>query len=250
MAKQSIFGRISQLVRANVNSLIDQAEDPEKMLDQLVRDYTNSIADAESAISQTIGNLRMQEQDYREDVRAAEDWGRKALAASQRADQLRDTNAGEADKFDNLAKVALGKQLASENDAKSAQPSIQSQNEVVEKLKTGLEQMKVKLDELKTKRSQLIARQKTASAQQQVHDAVKSIDIMDPTSEIGRFEEKIRREEAKVLGQQELASSSLDAQFESLENVGETIEIEARLAALKGNGGAPQQITDGEETTA
>ncbi|MGO1775244.1 MAG: PspA/IM30 family protein, partial [Agrococcus casei] len=46
MAKQSIFGRISQLVRANVNSLIDQAEDPEKMLDQLVRDYTNSIADA------------------------------------------------------------------------------------------------------------------------------------------------------------------------------------------------------------
>ncbi|MGO1860426.1 PspA/IM30 family protein [Agrococcus casei] len=250
MAKQSIFGRISQLVRANVNSLIDQAEDPEKMLDQLVRDYTNSIADAESAISQTIGNLRMQEQDYREDVRAAEDWGRKALAASQRADQLRGTNAGEADKFDNLAKVALGKQLASENDAKSAQPSIQSQNEVVEKLKTGLEQMKVKLDELKTKRSQLIARQKTASAQQQVHDAVKSIDIMDPTSEIGRFEEKIRREEAKVLGQQELASSSLDAQFESLENVGETIEIEARLAALKGNGGAPQQITDGEETTA
>ncbi|MGO1393729.1 PspA/IM30 family protein [Agrococcus casei] len=250
MAKQSIFGRISQLVRANVNSLIDQAEDPEKMLDQLVRDYTNSIADAESAISQTIGNLRMQEQDYREDVRAAEDWGRKALAASQRADQLRGTNAGEADKFDNLAKVALGKQLASENDAKSAQPSIQSQNEVVEKLKTGLEQMKVKLDELKTKRSQLIARQKTASAQQQVHDAVKSIDIMDPTSEIGRFEEKIRREEAKVLGQQELASSSLDAQFESLENVGETIEIEARLAALKGNGGAPQQISDGEETTA
>ena len=110
--------------------------------------------------------------------------------------------------------------------------------------------MKVKLDELKTKRSQLIARQKTASAQQQVHDAVKSIDIMDPTSEIGRFEEKIRREEAKVLGQQELASSSLDAQFESLENVGETIEIEARLAALKGNGGAPQQISDGEETTA
>lgn len=250
MAKQSIFGRISQLVRANVNSLIDQAEDPEKMLDQLVRDYTNSIADAESAISQTIGNLRMQEQDYREDIRAAEDWGRKALAASQRADQLRGTNAGEADKFDNLAKVALGKQLSSENDAKSAQPSIQSQNEVVEKLKTGLDQMKVKLDELKTKRSQLIARQKTASAQQQVHDAVKSIDIMDPTSEIGRFEEKIRREEAKVLGQQELASSSLDAQFESLENVGETIEIEARLAALKGNGGAPQQITDGEETTA
>ena len=249
MTKQSIFGRISQLVRANVNALIDQAEDPEKMLDQLVRDYTNSISDAESAIAQTIGNLRMQEQDYREDVQAAEDWGRKALAASQRADQLRSSNSAEADKFDNLAKVALGKQLAAENDAKSAQPSIQSQNEVVEKLKAGLDQMKVKLDQLKTKRSQLIARQKTAEAQQQVHDAVKSIDIMDPTSELGRFEDKIRREEAKVLGQQELASSSLDAQFESLEDVGETLEIEARLAALKGGGAPQQQLTDGQEET-
>ena len=121
---------------------------------------------------------------------------------------MRGTNAGEADKFDNLAKVALGKQLASENDAKSAQPSIQSQNEVVEKLKTGLEQMKVKLDELKTKRSQLIARQKTASAQQQVHDAVKSlIDIMDPDERDRPLRREIVAKEAKVLGQQELASS-------------------------------------------
>lgn len=243
MAKQSIFGRISQLVRANVNALIDQAEDPEKMLDQLVRDYTNSIADAESAIAQTIGNLRMQEQDYREDVQAAEDWGRKALAASQRAEQLRgEGNAAEAARFDNLAKVAISRQIDAENEAKAAQPAIQSQNETVEKLKTGLDQMKQKLQELKTKRSSLIARQKSAQAQLQVSDAIKSIDIMDPTSEISRFEDKIRREEAKVLGQQELAASSLDAQFESLEDVGQQLEIEARLQALKGG---PQQITDG-----
>ena len=54
MAKQSILGRISQLVRANINALIDQAEDPQLMLDQLVRDYTNSIAEAESAVAQTV----------------------------------------------------------------------------------------------------------------------------------------------------------------------------------------------------
>jgi phage shock protein A len=59
---------------------------------------------------------------------------------------------------------------------------------------------------------------------------------MDPTSEVGRFEEKIRREEAKVRGQQELASSSLDAQFNQLEDLGEQVEIEARLAALKSGG--------------
>jgi phage shock protein A len=68
---------------------------------------------------------------------------------------------------------------------------------------------------------------------------------MDPTSEVGRFEEKIRREEAKVRGQQELAASSLDAQFNTLEDLGEQTEIEARLAALK-SGGAPAAIGAGE----
>ena len=86
MAKQSILGRISQLVRANINALIDQAEDPQLMLDQLVRDYTNSIAEAESAVAQTIGNLRLMEQDHAEDIENAADWGRKALAASAKAD--------------------------------------------------------------------------------------------------------------------------------------------------------------------
>src|SRR5690625_6920779 len=54
--KQSILGRIAQLTRANINALLDRAEDPEKMLDQLIRDYTNNIAEAEQAIAQTIGN--------------------------------------------------------------------------------------------------------------------------------------------------------------------------------------------------
>ena len=234
MVKQSIFGRISTLVRANINSLIDQAEDPEKMLDQLVRDYTNSIAEAEDAVAVTIGNLRMLEQDHREDVDAANDWGRKAIAASTKADQLRTAgNAGDADKFDNLAKIAIGKQMQSEKEAKDAEPTIASQTEVVDKLKEGLDGMRQKLDQLRSKRNELVARSKTAAAQSQVLGAMKSIDIMDPTSELGRYDEKVRREEAKVMGQQELASSSLDKQFESLEDLGKQTEIEARLAALK-----------------
>ncbi|MFT4122848.1 MAG: PspA/IM30 family protein [Microbacteriaceae bacterium] len=245
MAKQSILGRITQLAKANINALLDQAEDPQIMLDQLVRDYTDSIADAESAIAQTIGNLRLLEQDHAEDVQAAQDWGRKALAASAKADELRAAgNAADADKFDNLAKIAIGKQLGFEKEARDAEPTIASQNEVVGKLKAGLEAMKGKLEELKSKRSELVARAKLAAAQQQVHDAIKSIDLTDPTSELGRFEEKIRREEAKVIGQNELAASSLDAQFEALEGSERSTEIEARLAALKLEAGAaaPKQL--------
>ena len=243
MAKQSILGRITQLLKANINALIDQAEDPQLLLDQLVRDYTNSIAEAESAVAQTIGNLRLMEQDHAEDIAAAGDWGRKALAASSKADELRAAgNTADADKFDNLAKVALGKQVSAENEAKAVEPTIASQTTVVDQLKTGLDGMRAKLSELTAKRDELVARSKSAAAQSQVIDAVKSIDLLDPTSEISRFEDKIRREEAKVLGQQEIAASTLDAQFESLDDLDKQTEVEARLAALKA-GGTQQAIT-------
>ncbi|MRJ76682.1 PspA/IM30 family protein [Aeromicrobium sp. SMF47] len=246
--KQSILGRIGQLTRANINSILDKAEDPEKMLDQMVRDYTSSIAEAENAVAQTIGNLRLAEADHAEDVAAVKEWGAKALAASQKADSLRAAGQpGEADRFDALAKVALSKQISFEQEAKAAAPQIASQNETVEKLKTGLIGMKAKLGELQTKRDQLVARAKTAEAQSKVQDAVRSIDILDPTSELSRFEEKVRRNEAQVAGHAELASSSLDSQFEELEAASAMTEVEARLAELKGIGsGQPSAVESGE----
>ncbi|MEV8024498.1 PspA/IM30 family protein [Microbacterium sp. NPDC080220] len=239
MAKQSIFGRISTLVKANINALLDSAEDPQKMLDQLVRDYTNNIADAETAIAETIGNLRLLERDHDEDVKAAAEWGNKAIAASRKADELRAAgNTTDADKFDNLAKIALQRQISEENEAKAIAPSIAAQTEVVEKLKDGLNGMKQKLEQLRSKRSELLARAKTAEAQNKVHDAVKSIDVLDPTSELGRFEDKVRRQEALAAGKAEIAASSIDAQFNQLEDIGELTEVEARLAALKTGGSA------------
>lgn len=245
MSKQSIFGRISTLIRANVNSLIDQAEDPEKMLDQLVRDYTNNIAEAEAAIAETIGQLRLLERDNAEDKKTAEEWGNKAIAASRKGDELRAAGdiAG-ADKFDNLAKVAIQRQVQTENEIKAVEPQIQQQQVVVDKLKDGLNGMKQKLEQLKSKRNELVSRAKVAEAQNKVHDAVKSVDVLDPTSELGRFEEKVRRQEALATGKAELSASSLDAQFESLEDVGELTEVEARLAALK-SGGSAGSITAG-----
>ncbi|WP_406485153.1 PspA/IM30 family protein [Streptomyces sp. NBC_01563] len=234
MTKQTILGRVTQLAKANINALLDQAEDPQKMLDQLIREYTTNISEAEQAVATTIGNLRLMEQDHQEDVDAAKEWGGKALAASRKADELRAAgSAAEADKFDNLAKVALGRQLRSEKEARAAEPTIASQTEVVDRLKSGLDQMKTKLSELKAKRDELVARAKSAEAQNRMMDSVKSIDVLDPTSELSRFEDKVRREEAKALGKQELAASSLDAQFEQLDSLGDSAEVEARLAALK-----------------
>ncbi|MGW8356994.1 PspA/IM30 family protein [Streptomyces wedmorensis] len=235
MSKQTVLGRVTQLAKANINALLDQAEDPQKMLDQLIRDYSNNIAEAEEAVAATIGNLRLMEQDHQEDVEAGKEWGGKALAASRKADELRSGGqTAEADRFDNLAKVALGRQLQSEKEARTAEPTIAAQTEVVSKLRAGLDQMKAKLGELRAKRDELVARAKSAQAQNRVMDAVKSVDVLDPTSELNRFEDKVRREEARAMGKQELAASSLDAQFEQLDALGDSAEIEARLAALKG----------------
>src|SRR5690625_1231279 len=187
--KQSILGRIAQLTRANINALLDRAEDPQKMLDQLVRDYTNANVEDEEA----------------------RDWGNKALAASNKAEELRSSgNASEAQRFDDLAKIALTKQINAEKSAKDAEPVIASQNEVVDKLKSGLTQMRSQLEDLKSRRDQLVARQKTAEAQGKVQSAISSINVLDPTTEISRFEEQVRREEARVAGHAELNAGSLE----------------------------------------
>ncbi|WP_083470840.1 PspA/IM30 family protein [Actinomyces sp. oral taxon 414] len=252
--KQSILGRIAQLTRANINALLDRAEDPQKMLDQLVRDYTASIGEARDAVAQTIGNLRLAEKDHAADLAEARDWGNKALAASRKADQMRAAgDAAGADKWDSLAKIALTKQINAENEAKAAEPMITSQRQVVEQLKTGLQQMEVKLGELKSRRDQLVARKKSAEAQVRVQGAIRSINIMDPTSELARYEDQVRRVEAQAAGQAELAGASLESQFAELEASSAQTEAEARLAALKAGGNRtlpaaanPAQITDGQ----
>ena len=232
MAQQSILGRITQLARANINALLDAAEDPEKMLDQMIRDYINNIGEAEEAVAQTIGNLRMMEEDSREAQKTAADWGAKAAAAAAKAREMAESNPAEAQRFQDLARVALKRQITFEEQVKDLETPIVQQTEVVAKLKTGLAGMHVKLAELKTKRDELVGRAKVVKAQLKVQDALKSINMTDPTGELSRFEDRIRREEARAAGLAEIAVSSLDAQFSTLDDLAEDAEVERRLAEL------------------
>jgi phage shock protein A len=234
MAQTSILGRIGQLVRANVNAILDSAEDPEKMLDQLVRDFTNNIAEAEEAVAQTIGNLRLVEDDAKEAREAVDEWGSKAAAASRRGDELRtEGNATEANRFDELAKIALRRQISYEDQAKTLETQASQQGELAEKLKDGLNKLRARREELVQKRDELVSRAKMVQAQQQVQISLKSVSVMDPTSEISRFEERIRHQEAQVRGMEEVAASSLEEQFASLESADDELEVDARLAQLK-----------------
>ena len=237
MAQSSILGRVGQLVRANINALLDGAEDPEKMLNQMVLDYTESIREAEQAVAQTIGNLRLQEDDAKEAGEAVEAWGSKAAAASKRADEMRAAgNTADADRFDSLAKIAIKRQMGFEDQVKAFAPQIEQQTALVSQLKDGLNVMRSKREELVQKKDQLIARAKMAQAQVQVQTSIKSVNILDPTSEVSRFEDKVRHEEAMAKGMTEVAASSLDAQFASLDDASADLDVDARLAELKKGG--------------
>ena len=231
---QSILGRIGQLLRANINSMLDSAEDPEKMLDQLIRDFTSNIGEAEQAVAQTVGNLRLLEDDEREARAAHADWGSKASAASRKAEEMRGQGkTADADRFDNLAKIALRRQLSFENQLATFKTQIEQQTTLTDQLKDGLNKLRTRREELVQKRDELVSRAKMAQAQMQVQQAVKSVSVMDPTSELNRFEERIRRQEALARGMQEVAASSLEEQFADLADSEEEMEVSARLAALK-----------------
>jgi phage shock protein A len=225
-----ILGRIGNILRANINDAIDNAEDPQKMLDQYVRDYTNDIAEAEQAVAQAVGNLRLAEDDLSRAKSDVDDWGSKAGAAATRASQV----PADAARFDELAKAALKNQIAAESRVKTLGESVATQTVFVEKLKVALNGLRAKREELVNKRDELVARQKMADAQRQVQESFQSINVSDPTSDLARMEEKVRREEAMTRGMAEVSASSLDDQFEALEDTHTDLEVEARLAALKG----------------
>jgi phage shock protein A len=229
MSKRGIIGRVTQLSRADVNAVIDSAADQRNVLDQLVRDYAATIAEAEHAIAQLVGNLGIAELDQEEDAEAVAAWSREAEATSQTADELRAVgDAVDADRFDDLARIALERQLIIENDIKTVQHTIAAQTESIETLANGLDQMRLKLSELTHKRDRSMDRPASAQAQP------RRVDILDPAGEVARFEQLVRREDDRARGSAKgREASALDAQFAELGHLDGAAEIEERLKALK-----------------
>jgi phage shock protein A len=235
-----ILGRVGNILRANINAMVDNAEDPEKMLDQLIRDFTDNIQQAEQAVAQTIGNLRMAEEDHQKANDEATEWGSKARAAAAKAAQLEAAGTtADAARFNDLAKTALREQINYEKQAHSLADTVAQQTILTGQLKDGLNKMRDKREELVQKRDELVARARMAEAERQVQQSVQNVNVMDPTSDLARYEERVRRDEAMARGMAEVAASSTASQFEALQQEGDDAEVEARLAALKaGNTGS------------
>jgi phage shock protein A len=227
----SILNRISLLVRSNVNELLDRAEDPEKTLDQVIRDMASAIQQARSQVAETIAQKNLVESNLNNARKLSDEWGRKAQLAVQKGS-------------DDLAREALRRKRDYESNANVYASQLATQAEVTDKLKGDLQALQSKYEEIVRNRETLIARHRTAQAQQKVQKVAASMAGMDPSSELGRMEEKIAMEEARARAGAELNESSLDRRFAELDSADPDLEDE--LAALKA-ASSPSALPSGKK---
>jgi phage shock protein A len=227
-----IMDRLSTLVRANVNDLLDKAEDPEVMIDQILRDMESNIGQARQQVAAMIAQEKELQADYEETTKLAGEWGAKA----QRA-----VGAGK----DDLAREALRRKRDNEQNAGVYQQQLAVQEQTVTKLKDQMRQLEAKYQATMSQRDSLLARARRARAQEQVARTLTTFSPMDPTADLERMERKIRGSEAKAAAMVEMGDESFETQFRELDY---DSDIETELAALKGEP-APAAISSGSGAT-
>lgn len=203
----SMFARMGTLLKANINDLISKAEDPEKILNQLILDMRDQLVQAKKQVAVAIADEKRLKKQLDNELHMAREWEKKAMMAIR---------AGK----DGLAKEALMRKQEHDNLAAEYQKSWEQQKAVTDKLRRALRALNSKIEEAKRKKNLLIARQKRAIAQKTIHKTMSSLSDNSAFDAFDRMSEKIEKQEAEAEAYAELASegSSLDDQFAELES--------------------------------
>lgn len=212
-----IFGRISDIVKSNVNELIDKAEDPAKMMDQMIRDMQEQLREAKIEVAKAIADEKRLQQQLKQNQAQSKNWESKAMLALKKGDE-------------HLATEALKQKKTYDGLVTSIQPQWEQQNALSGKLKDSLRALESKIDEARRKKEILIARQKRAEAQQKIHDVMTGLNDRSAFANFDRMEKKVMEIEAQADAAVELETTSLDDEFKALE-AGSGVDDE--LAALK-----------------
>ncbi len=217
MAK-GIFSRMADIVKANINDLLNRAEDPEKMIRQMILEMEEAVNKATASVCTAVANEKRLERQHMEKTDQIEVWQKKAELAVE---------SGE----DDLARRALERRATLEQASSDLETALEESRRTSEQLKSQLMQLKAKLHEARTRQGALIARQRAAEARKQVARGLAGVGD-DAFSSFERFRQRVESEEAEADAHQEMAGSepSLDEAFTKLERKG---TVEEELAALK-----------------
>jgi phage shock protein A len=222
-----LFDRLSTLLRSNINDLISRAENPEKMLNQLIVDMKTQLAKAKQQVASAIADEKKLQADAENLKKQAEDWERRAMLAVQEG-------------RDDMAKQALGRYNEQLQGAQQLHETWLRHKAETDALKLSLRQLNDKIEEAKRKKNILVARAKRAEAQQRIQETMSGMSDKSAFESFERMTEKIEAHERKALAaaelNEEVSGDRLVQQFEALEYKGSSdqqlIELKQRMGLL------------------
>jgi phage shock protein A len=242
-----IFSRLGTLIKSNINDLITKAEDPEKMLSQVLLEMQQQLVEAKKAVAVAIADEKKLQKQYTAETDKAKEWERKAMVAVRAGD-------------DNLARQALARKQEHETISTQFQQQWIAQKQAVEKLKDALRLLNNKIEEAKRKKNILIARKKRAEAQQQIANTMQGLGDTSAFDTFDRMAERIQLLEAEAEAGAELAGElsgdTLESKFLQLEQSGGNeddalAELKAKMGMLEApKGGEAKQLGAGATAAA
>ena len=220
-----IFSRIGDVLKANINDMIDRAEDPEKMVKQIILDLQKEVSKATQALGKAMASERIAKRQYEDAVKTSSDWEMKAKAA---------LNAGEVD----LAKKALSNKVKADENVKQYQ-------QMYEQISAQTAQLREQ-DEAKSRQAMLIARSQMAKTQKNLAQSVGGMDASSALDKFNRMEEKVTRQEAEAQAFSEMAGVTGSAEEKSFEQLQHDMDVDAELQRLMAEMGQTETASETE----
>src|SRR5215207_10024486 len=215
MEAMGIFSRLGTLIKSNLNDLISKAEDPEKMLSQVLLEMQTQLVEAKKAVAVAIADEKKLHKQYNAELDKSKEWERKAMVAVRAGD-------------DNLARQALVRKQEHENISGQFQTQWVQQKQAVDKLKDALRLLNNKIEEAKRKKNILVARKKRAEAQHQIASTMQGLGDTSAFDTFDRMADRIALMEAEAEAGAELAGElsgdTLESKFLQLEAAGGAAE--------------------------
>jgi len=221
-----LLERVSTLIRANINDLVDRAEDPEKMIKQVILDMENQYLQVKTQVAVSIADQHILEKKLHENEDTAADLMRKAEVAVDKAQ-------------DDLARAALDRYQTAHKLAQSYREQVDDQKAQVETLKGALVKLEQKLDEAKSKRDVLIARHRRSIALGKAAHAQTVLGDNSKSATFDRLKDRVHYTEAVATAEVELLT---DDTAEKLTRLDRDAEVDRLLAELKARRGLPEKI--------
>jgi phage shock protein A len=217
----AILDRITMVIRSNLNALINQAEDPEKMLDQILIDMRQQLVEAKREVAAAIADEKRLAAQVEAGLDQAQEWDRRAVLAVQRGE-------------DDLAREALRRKAEQEQLAASYKTQWEAQKTSTDNLKNALRALSEKIEEAARKRNLLVARQKRAQAQKHIHEVMSGLSDTSAFEAFDRMAARVDQVEAQAAAtveiSQELSGETTEQRFRALEG---SVDVEQELIALK-----------------